>query len=238
MLVGAESSLSEEMAGVNGDMRVRATADTGAMEWTASPAGQVLRKRLHLVGEAESGQVTSLVRYLPGARFPEHDHPEGEEILVLEGTFSDHDGDAMAGTHLLNPEGHRHAPYSEPGCLLLVKLRQYAGDGRPYRRTQTDGVAWTEGPVEGIDVKTLFADARFPETTRLERWSAGAEPPVWIARGGREVFVLEGAFEDEAGGYGPGTWLRLPDGAQVRARSRTGCLLYAKEGAVAGLRST
>ena len=115
LLVGAESSLSEEMAGVNGDMRVRATADTGAMEWTASPAGQVLRKRLHLVGEAESGQVTSLVRYLPGARFPEHDHPEGEEILVLEGTFSDHDGDAMAGTHLLNPEGHRHAPYSEPG---------------------------------------------------------------------------------------------------------------------------
>ena len=30
-----------------------------------------------------------------GSRFPAHDHPEGEEILVLEGVFSDEHGDCL-----------------------------------------------------------------------------------------------------------------------------------------------
>ena len=80
------------------------------MEGQPSPSGAVLRKRLHLVGPPESGQVTSVVRYQPGATFPEHGHPEGEEILVLDGTFSDEHGDWPAGTYLLNPEGFHHAP--------------------------------------------------------------------------------------------------------------------------------
>lgn len=78
---------------VNGDLSVRAVADTTRMEWTPSPSGSVWRKRVHLVGPPESGQVTSVVRYEPRSRFPAHDHPEGEEILVLEGVFSDEHGD-------------------------------------------------------------------------------------------------------------------------------------------------
>ena len=42
----------------------------------------------------EFGPVTSLVRYAPGGAFPEHTHPEGEEILVLEGEFTDEHGEA------------------------------------------------------------------------------------------------------------------------------------------------
>ncbi|MDQ6191113.1 cupin domain-containing protein [Klebsiella pneumoniae] len=33
----------------------------------------------------EQARATSLVRYLPQTSFPEHQHPGGEEILVLEG---------------------------------------------------------------------------------------------------------------------------------------------------------
>ena len=44
---------------INGDLAVRATADTVSMEWTPSPSGTVWRKRVHLVGAPESGQVTS-----------------------------------------------------------------------------------------------------------------------------------------------------------------------------------
>ena len=36
-----------------------------------------------LIG-GESGRVTSVVRYDPKSSFPEHGHPLGEEILVLE----------------------------------------------------------------------------------------------------------------------------------------------------------
>ena len=66
---------------LNADLTVRVAVDTQDMEWTQSPGGHVLRKRMHLAGPAESGQVTSVVRYQPGASFPCHNHPDGEEIL-------------------------------------------------------------------------------------------------------------------------------------------------------------
>ena len=102
-------------------MRQRVGVDSAARAWQPSPSGTVWRKRLHRVGPAESAQVTSIVRYDRGATFPVHDHPEGEEILVLQGIFSDEHGDWPAGTYLLNPDGFRHAPFSRQGCVLYVK---------------------------------------------------------------------------------------------------------------------
>ena len=222
---------------LNGNMSLRAVMDTQEMDWIPSPAGTVLRKRLHLVGEVESGQVTSLVRYLPSSSFPEHGHPEGEEIFVIEGTFSDHLGDAHEGTHLLNPEGFRHAPHSDPGCLILVKLRQYGGDGREFHRTRTRDVAWAATSLRGIERKTLYEDTRFPDVTRLERWAPGAAPGPREFPGGAEFFVIEGAFEDSEGRCPGGTWLRLPAGSTFDARSDNGCVAYVKTGAIPTLRS-
>ena len=68
---------------IHGDLAARVSADTNRMDWTPSPSGTVWRKRVHRVGPLESGQVTSVVRYEPGSSFLAHDHPEGEEILVL-----------------------------------------------------------------------------------------------------------------------------------------------------------
>ena len=154
---------------LNGNMSRRVTMDTLSMEWTASPSGTVWRKRLHLVGGSESGQVTSVVRYEAGASFPAHDHPDGEEILVLEGTFSDEHGDWPAGTHLLNPEGFRHAPFSRDGCVLFVKLRQYAGDGRDYRKANTH----TQSPAE-VSAHPCTA----PSTPQRSATPPPAMPPI------------------------------------------------------------
>ncbi len=224
-------------APLNGDMRARVSVDTAAMEWTPSPSGEVERKRVHRVGPAESGQVTSVVRYLPGASFPEHDHPEGEEILVLDGVFSDQLGDATPGMHLLNPEGFRHAPYSKEGCVILVKLRQYDGPGRPYRRTDTLAMPWSPTGREGIDEKVLFDEPPFADRTSLERWAAGARASDEPIEGGAELFVIEGELEDESGQYGPGSWLRTPPGAPLGLRAVTDTRLYVKTGGVAALRS-
>ena len=51
--------------------------------------------------------------------FSTHPHPHGEEILVLEGVFSDEHGDYPAGTYLRNPPGSQHAPYSKEGCVIF-----------------------------------------------------------------------------------------------------------------------
>lgn len=118
---------------------------TDEMDWSASPSPGVWRKRLERVGPPEAGRVRSVVRYDAGSAFSEHPHPDEEEILVLEGVFSDHSGDYPAGSYLLNPEGFAHAPFSEPGCTLFVKLKQYPGLGREVR---SGGIfpSWGESP--------------------------------------------------------------------------------------------
>ena len=54
-------------------------------------------KRVFRIGGAECGRVTSVVKFEAGSSFPLHPHPEGEEIFVLEGVFSDVRGDHPAG---------------------------------------------------------------------------------------------------------------------------------------------
>ncbi|WP_111638794.1 cupin domain-containing protein [Marinomonas shanghaiensis] len=98
--------------------------ETDRVNWVASPMSGVHRKPLARE-EAERGHATSIVRYDPGSVFRPHPHPLGEEILVLQGVFSDEKGDFKAGSYFRNPPGSSHAPHSVDGCLLLVKLHQF-----------------------------------------------------------------------------------------------------------------
>jgi anti-sigma factor ChrR (cupin superfamily) len=228
----------DENAPLHGDLSKRVAVDTTKLEWTPSPSGSVWRKRLHRVGPAESGQVTSVVRYDAGAAFPVHDHPDGEEILVLEGVFSDEHGDWPAGTWLLNPEGFRHAPFSKEGCLLFVKLRQAAGEARRHVEMRTDRLVWRDTGITGVERKKLAAQSEYSDSTWLERWIPGATLGEREFDGGVEYFVLEGGFSDDAGEYGQGCWLRLPAGSRHRPMTREGCQLYMKVDALKDLQST
>lgn len=220
---------------INGDLTARVAVDTSRMDWSPSPSGTVWRKRVHLVGSAESGQVTSVVRYEPGSTFHGHEHPDGEEILVLEGVFSDEHGDWPAGTYLLNPEGFRHVPFSREGCVLFVKLRQFPGRTRAHVVTRTDTVAWQPTARACVAVRPLYSQAGFTDSMRLERWSAGARLGCVEYPHGAELFVLDGAFADEDGAFARGAWLRLPPGATHSPWSADGCVLYIKEGGFAYL---
>ena len=203
---------------------------TDEMEWEASPSATVLRKRLELVGPAEAGQVTSVVRYLPDSSFHSHEHPDGEEILVLEGVFTDKTGDHPAGSYLLNPEGFAHAPSSRDGCVLFVKLRQYVGLDRETVRIDTSRAAWSPHPtVGGVEVIELYRDERHPETMRLVRIAAGAEVPLQQFPRGEEIFVVDGAFRDEHGAYRAGSWVRYPPGSSHTPHTDRGCTLYVKK---------
>lgn len=213
---------------INGDLNVRAVADTTSMDWTPSPSGSVWRKRVHLVGPPESGQVTSVVRYEPDSSFPAHDHPEGEEILVLDGVFSDEHGDWPAGTFLLNPEGFRHTPFSKPGCVLFVKLRQFAGRERRHVVVDTGKLEWQPSTITGVGYKPLYQQDGFSDLVRLERWEPKTDPGTITYEQGAELYVIEGGFEDESGAYAKGCWLRFPVGSAHHPRSAGGCTLYVK----------
>jgi anti-sigma factor ChrR (cupin superfamily) len=229
-----------ESGSIHGDLSRRASADTARMPWTPSPSGSVWRKRVHLVGPPEAGQVTSVVRYDRDSRFPAHDHPDGEEILVLDGVFSDEHGDWPAGTFLLNPEGFRHAPFSKPGCTLFVKLRQFPGRERRHVVVDTHALAWLPTDTPGVTHKPLYAQAGFSDVIRLERFAPGADTGDRSYPDGAEIFVLEGGFSDGSGSgeLGAGAWLRLPAGASHRTRAGgAGCTVYVKTGGLRYLRA-
>ena len=72
-----------------------------------------------LVRDEETGLFTGLFRLAPGAVVPDHVHNELEQTWVVEGTFSDQDGDAHAGEFIWRPAGNRHEAFSREGCIIL-----------------------------------------------------------------------------------------------------------------------
>lgn len=219
---------------LNTDFSKRVEMNVDAMEWLASPSRTVWRKRFDLM-DGEYGRVTSVVRYDPDSSFPAHDHPEGEEILVLEGTFSDEHGDYPAGTYLLNPPGFRHAPFSREGCTLFVKLYQYGGDGREHHIIDTNAGTWQPTGLDGVSKQPLYEHPDHPERVALFRLAPGASVPRHDHPGGEEVYVIDGSIEDEHGGCATGTWLRMPPGSVHEPFSKEGCTLYVKAGHLAHL---
>lgn len=106
--------------GLRTDMMETIALQTNDLPWEPSPAPGIERR--YLARDEALGIATSIVRYAPGASFPAHSHPGGEEIFVLEGVFADEYGKYPAGSYLRNPPGSRHHPYSPEGCIIFVKL--------------------------------------------------------------------------------------------------------------------
>lgn len=215
---------------VNADYSKLVRLDAADMDWVESPTPGVWRKRFDLSGPVELGRVTSLVRFDPNTKFPAHDHPGGEEIYVLEGVFSDHQGDHGAGSYLLNPEGFRHEPWSDQGCLLFVKLRQYGGDGRLQLALDTEAMDWQASGPAGVEEKMLYAQEGFEDRTFLIRLKAGTEIPNHRHPGGEEAYIIDGQVEDEYGVAASGCWVRFPRGSSHEPRAISDCILYVKTG--------
>lgn len=91
------------------------------LAWRALPAMSGVSVRV-LRRDEVRGASTSIVRFDPGVRFPAHDHPGGEEILVLEGDLQVGPDLLHAGDYLYTPPNGKHAAASAGGCTFLVAL--------------------------------------------------------------------------------------------------------------------
>jgi anti-sigma factor ChrR (cupin superfamily) len=212
------------------DFRARVVLHAADAAWIASPQAGVERRMLDRVG-GEIARATSVVRYLPGSRFARHVHGGGEEILVLEGVFSDESGDYPAGTYMRSPPGSSHAPFSVDGCLLFVKLWQFMAGDTDEIRLDTRAAAWRQGLVPGLSVMPLHAHDGID--TALVRWAPDTRFNSHVHPGGEEIFVLEGVFRDEAGAYPAGSWLRSPPYSRHTPFTESeGALIYVKTGHV------
>ncbi|WP_232455143.1 cupin domain-containing protein [Oceanisphaera avium] len=183
---------------------------------------------LDRVGE-EVARATSIVRYAPNAGYSSHTHDGGEEILVLEGVFSDEHGDYPAGSYLRNPPGSRHQPYTLSGCTLLVKLWQFSDTDRLQVNIETQTSLWQPGAVTGLSVMPLHEHNGV--NTALVRWAPYTQFSAHTHVGGEEILVLEGVFHDEFGSYPADSWIRSPCYSRhAPFTEQEGALIYVKVG--------
>lgn len=191
---------------LNMNFSERVALNINELEWSASPAKGVERKPLARENK-ESGHATSIVRYAPGSSFSEHFHPNGEEIFVLEGVFSDETGDYPAGSYIRNPPGSSHAPFSKEGCVIFVKLEQFNSNDTETIHIKTADNSWLPGQGN-LEVMPLHSFET--QHTALVKWPKGERFLPHRHFGGEEILVLSGTFMDEHGKYPALSWLRSP----------------------------
>jgi anti-sigma factor ChrR (cupin superfamily) len=216
---------------IHSDFGERIVLHTDAMAWQTSPAAGVMRKYLDRVGD-EVARASSIVRYEPHTSFAQHAHDGGEEILVLDGCFSDERGDYSAGMYLRNPPGSQHAPFSKDGCTLFVKLRHFERTDGQELRIDTKTSDWYPGLVSGLSVMPLHEHQGI--STALVRWAPNTVFNPHVHPGGEEIYVLDGVFHDEFGVYPKGSWIRSPRYSKHAPFTKDeGALIYVKVGHLA-----
>jgi hypothetical protein len=198
---------------LNDDLDSRTLVHADTIDWVPSPAAGVERRMLFRIGD-EKARATTIVRYAAGSWFARHEHSGGEEFVVLDGVFQDETGDFPAGSYVRNPPGTSHAPGSDDGCTILVKLWQFGREDRT-RVVCRPGEGDTLPPQPGVaSARLLFDEAG--ERVIMVEWAPGAAVEVENKQG-LELLVLSGEFHDGTERLRRWSWLRLPAGTPLRA---------------------
>lgn len=211
---------------INADFAEKAVVVPNDSDWVCSPEAGVDRLMLDRIG-AEVARATSLVRYGPGSSFSRHIHGAGEEFLVLDGVFSDEHGDYSVGTYVRNPPGSGHSPYSENGCRILVKLRQFDPRDLAHVVVSTaDSAAWPGEPHS----KVLNLHEFGSERVMIVRLDAGKPFPINSDPGGLEILVIRGSINDDGVELAAESWLRIPANQDNGLIASSDALLWVKTG--------
>jgi quercetin dioxygenase-like cupin family protein len=113
-LAAVERRLDAEFSAA-GSRTIR--ADSG--DWSEIAPG-VAMKRLYR--EPGDGRESVLLRLLPGATLPAHEHPQSEECLVLEGAIDIGELHLAAGDfHVALPGAPHDRIHSRRGALLFIR---------------------------------------------------------------------------------------------------------------------
>ena len=103
-----------------------------------------------LLVDRDTGVVTSLMKFAPGARLPDHEHMLIEQTYVLEGSLVCGEGECKAGDFVWRPSGSRHEAWAGPEGGLMLAMFQipnkfHEADGRETDVTGQDwNAAWSK----------------------------------------------------------------------------------------------
>lgn len=65
-----------------------------------------------------------LLKFEPGASYPYHNHPGGEELFMLKGSCMVNEAFLEAGDYLYTPANYKHGVTSENGCEFMLNIPQ------------------------------------------------------------------------------------------------------------------
>jgi anti-sigma factor ChrR (cupin superfamily) len=109
----------KRLKGFSSDVE-RVATDIETADW--EPFGHRVAEVVHFYRDAARNVTARVGRVFPNAQVMEHDHPGGEEVLILDGVFKDQFGDGTPGTWLRYPIGLAHAPYTgDEGALIYIR---------------------------------------------------------------------------------------------------------------------
>ena len=91
--------------------------DVDSLPWKPTQCEGVEMKIL--LEDPDTGLMTALFRWQPGAKLPLHEHVEIEQTYVLEGSILDDEGEVTAGNYVWRPSGNRHEAVAPNGALVL-----------------------------------------------------------------------------------------------------------------------
>jgi quercetin dioxygenase-like cupin family protein len=101
-------------------------ARTSNLEWTPLVESGVDTSGISVKAlrrDQATGRALSFVlRFEPGAKYPYHSHPAGEELFVLAGSCIIEGTALEAGDYLYTPPGSKHSVRTETGCTVLFQV--------------------------------------------------------------------------------------------------------------------
>jgi anti-sigma factor ChrR (cupin superfamily) len=125
--------------------------EVAALPWEKTRFPGVEAKTLLV--DRETGVVTSLMKFAPGARLPDHEHVLIEQTYVLEGSLVCGEGECKAGDFVWRPAGSRHQAWAGPQGGLMLAMFQI-----PNKFLEADG---RETDVTGQDWSAAWSKALF-----------------------------------------------------------------------------
>ena len=72
--------------------------------------------------EVKERSTTILLKFQPGATYPYHNHPGGEEIFVLTGEAILENVTLSEGDYLYTPVNFKHSVTTKTGCTMLFVI--------------------------------------------------------------------------------------------------------------------
>jgi len=125
--------------------------EVARLPWESTRFAGVQQKILLV--DRDSGVVTALMKFAPGAKLPDHEHVLIEQTYVLEGSLVCGEGECKAGEFVWRPAGSRHEAWAGPQGGLMLAMFQI-----PNRFFEPDG---RETDVTGADWDASWGEALF-----------------------------------------------------------------------------